>query len=109
MIIVWGSGMTYTVAARETLANMGQVPTDPEDLVPEVQQALAALANLEVQIEIQRECLDGWSGSETLKAELLATLEQEYRAKRQPYVVRLAELKRQRATLSLSRVRRVVH
>ena len=109
MIIVWGSGVTYTFAGREALANMAQVPTDPEDLVPEVQQTLAALANLEVQIEIQRECLDGWSGSETLKAELLAKLEQEYRAKRQPYAVRLAELKQEMATLSLSRVRRVVH
>ena len=109
MTIVWGSGVTYTYAGRETLANMAQVPTDPEDLLPAVQQALAALANLEVQIEIQRECLDGWPGSETLKAELLAKLEQEYRAKRQPYAVRLAELKQEMATLSLSRVRRIVH
>ena len=77
--------------------------------MPEVQQALAALANLEVQIEIQRECLDGWPGSETLKAELLAKLEQEYRAKRQPSLVRLAELKQEMDTLSLSRVRCVVH
>ena len=109
MIIVWGSGMTYTFAGREALANMAQVQTHPEDLVPAVQQALAALANLQVQIEIQRECLDGWPGSETVKAELLAKLEQEYRAKRQPYAVRLAELKQEMATLSLSRVRRVVH
>src|SRR3954447_12561351 len=95
--------------ASETLAHTPPVPTYREDLLPEMQQVLAALANLEVRIGIERECLDNWSGRQTLKAYLLAELEQEYRAKREPYVVRLTELKQQIATLPLCGVNRVVH
>jgi len=74
-----------------------------------MQQVLAALANLEVRIGIEREGLDNWSGRQTLKAYLLAELEQEYTAKRERFVVRLAELKQQIATLPLCGVNRVVH
>src|SRR3954452_16151993 len=95
--------------ASETLAHTPPVPTYQEDLLPEMQHVLAALANLEVRIGIERECLDNWSGRETLKAYVLAELEQDYRAKREPFVVRLAELKQQIATLPLCGVNRVVH
>src|SRR4051794_18727219 len=95
--------------ASETLAHTPPVPTYQDDLLPEMQYVLAALANLEVRIEIERECLDNWSGRETLKAYLLAELEQEYRAKREPFVVRLAELKQQIATLPLCGVNRIIH
>ena len=93
--------MSQGFISPETPIHAAQPPIYPEGLLPEVQQALAALANLEVQIEIERECLDNWSGREMLKAYVLAELEQEYRAKREPYLVRLAELKQQIATLPL--------
>ena len=101
--------MSHAFLASETLAHTPPVPTYQEDLLPEMQHVLAALANLEVRIGIERECLDNWSGRETLKAYVLAELEQEYRAKREPFVVRLAELKQQIATLPLCGVNRVVH
>jgi hypothetical protein len=101
--------MSHTILAPQTRAPTLQALTYQEDLLPEMQEVLAALANLEVRIGIERECLDNWSGQETLKAYLLAELEQEYRAKREPFVVRLAELKQQIATLPLCGVNRVVH
>src|SRR3954468_10416731 len=100
--------MSHALLASETRAPTPQALTYQEDLLPEMQEVLAALANLEVRIEIERECLDNWSGRETLKAHLLAELEQEYRAKREPFVVRLTELKQQIAAFPLSGVNRVV-
>jgi hypothetical protein len=96
--------MSHTILAPQTRAPTLQALTYQEDLLPEMQEVLAALANLEVRIEIERECLDNWSGRETLKAYLLAELEQEYRAKREPFVVRLTELKQQIAAFPLSGV-----
>ena len=101
--------MSHAILAPQTLAPPPRALAFQEDLLPEMQQVLAALANLEVRIRIERECLDNWSGRETLKAYVLAELEQEYRAKREPYVVQLTELKQQIATLPLCGVNRVVH
>ena len=100
--------MSHTSIAPESLAHTPQVPIYPEDLLPEMQQVLAALANLEVRIGIERECLDSWAGWEPWKAHLLAELEQDYRTKRMSYVVRLAELKQRIATVPLRGVRRIL-
>ena len=62
---------------------------------------LATLADLAIQYEIARELLDDWSGPEKVKAQLFAGLEQHHRAQREPYAMRLAELKQQLAALPL--------
>ena len=62
---------------------------------------LATLADLAIQYEIARELLDEWSGPEKVKAQLFAGLEQHHRAQREPYAMRLAELKQQLAVLPL--------
>jgi hypothetical protein len=101
--------MSHTFVGPETLVHTPQVPIYPEDLLPQLQYVLAALADLEVQYELARELLDEWSGPEMVKAQLFAGLEQHHRAQREPYARRLAELKQQLAALPLCGVRRVVH
>ena len=92
-----------------TLTHTPPVPTYPEDLLPEVQSVLAALADLEIRYEIERDHLEDWSGPEEVKQQILDDLEQGYRAEREPYAVRLTELKQQIATLPLCGFNRVVH
>ena len=85
------------------------VPTYPEDLLPELQRVLAALADLDVRYETEREHLEDWSGPEEVKQRLLADLEQKHRVMREPYAMQVAELERQLAALPLCGLNRVVH
>ena len=92
-----------------TLAHTPPVPTYPEDLLPEMQQLLAILADLAIKHEIERDYLEEWSGPESMKQQLVAELKQSHRAEREPYDVRLTELKQQIAALPLCGLNRIVH
>jgi len=52
-------------------------------LLPELQQALGTLANLQICYEIERDRLESWSDPKAVKERLLAELEQRHRANRE--------------------------
>src|SRR3954452_11594349 len=70
-------------------------PFYPDQLLPELQSTLAALADLEVRFEIARDCLEEWSGSEEEKQRCCAELEQAHRQTREAHHWRLARLQEQ--------------
>ena len=53
-----------------------KVPIYADDLLPDLQRTLAALADIETKYEIERDYLESWSGPKEVKNHLLATLEQ---------------------------------
>ena len=67
-------------------------PFYPDQLLPELQSTLAALADLEVQFEIARDSLEEWSGSEDEKRRCCAELEQARREARETHLRALARL-----------------
>jgi len=92
-----------------TLAHTPPVPTYLEDLLPEMQQLLAILADLAIKHEIERDYLEDWSGPEEMKQQLVAELEQSHWAERELYAVRLTELKQRIAAFPLCGLNRIVH
>lgn len=74
----------------------------PDTLLPQLQQALAALANVEIRYEADRESLQAWTGPEAIKDRLIAQLEERYRREREPYVARLEQLQREIRCLILA-------
>ena len=48
----------------------------PDDLLPQLQQALATLANLQIRYEIERDYLEDWPGSAEVKDRLVVELNQ---------------------------------
>ena len=58
-----------------SLMQPSHTPFYPDQLLPELQSTLAALADLEVQFEIVRDSLEEWSGSEDEKRRCCAELE----------------------------------
>jgi hypothetical protein len=101
--------MRRAFVTNEVLVHTPPVPTYPEDLLPELQRLLAALADLDARYETQRDHLDEWSGPEEVKQRLLADLEQKHRATREPYAMQVAALERQIAALPLCGLNRVLH
>jgi hypothetical protein len=67
-------------------------PCYPDDLTSELQATLAALADVEVQYEMDRERLAAWDGPKAIKMKFAAQLEERRRRDREPYVQRLADL-----------------
>jgi hypothetical protein len=63
-----------------------------DDLLGEIQTALAALADLECRYEMEREQLKLGSGSASARERLYAERESRHHRERQPYVHRLSEL-----------------
>ena len=57
----------------------------PADRLTDMQSILAALADLETAYEIQREQIEQWSGSEAMKQQLLADLEDRHQARRESF------------------------
>ena len=64
----------------------------PEDLLPALQDTLAALADLEVGFEIARDGLEAWSGPEEEKQRGRLELAQAHRLAREPLHRHLAGL-----------------
>ena len=60
-----------------------EVPVYPDNLLPQLQQTLATLADLQIRYEIERDYLEGWSGPAEVKDRLMAELERWHRANRE--------------------------
>ncbi|KLK92590.1 hypothetical protein AA309_12840 [Microvirga vignae] len=84
--------MPRSSAALRPLVPATQTSCYPDDLLDELQGALAALADLEVQYETDRERLQAWAGPDAIKRKLAAQLEERHQREREPYVQRLADL-----------------
>ena len=69
-----------------------------DDLLPNLQHTLAALADIETRYEIERDHLARWAGSGEVKDRLLAELEQCYRANRERLASRLEGLRQGRGS-----------
>jgi hypothetical protein len=66
----------------------------PDDLLPQLQQMLATLANLETRYEIERDYLEDWSGPAEIRDCLLAELNQCHRANCERLGLCMAQLRR---------------
>ena len=66
-----------------TRPDRAEVPFYPDELLPQLQQTLALLADLETRYEIARDHLESWSGPKEIKDHLLAELDQCHRANRE--------------------------
>ena len=84
-------------------------PFDSDDLLPQLQQTLATLANLQLRYEIERDYLEDWSGPAEVKDRLVAELDQCHRANRERFVSCLEELRREVRGLELAIPRRTDH
>jgi hypothetical protein len=67
----------------------------PDDLLPELQQALGTLANLQICYEIERDYLEDGSGPAEVKDRRVAELNQCHAANREGLVSCLAQLQRE--------------
>ena len=66
----------------------------PQDLLPALQDALKALADVEVHYTARRERLNAWPGPEEAKQKLSARLDEHHRRAREGLVRRVDELER---------------
>src|SRR3954447_8820065 len=84
---------TY-IRATEAIgpASPSDAPSYPDDLLPALQDTLAALADLEVRFEIARDSLEEWSGPEEDKQCHRAELEQLHQQAREPLLRHLTGL-----------------
>jgi hypothetical protein len=64
----------------------------PEDLLDELQDGLAKLADIEAEFDEMTERLERWPGREDEKSELLKLLEERRELQRQPYAESLATI-----------------
>ena len=78
-----------------TQEGRAEVPFYPDDLLPQLQQMLSTLADLQVRYEIECEYLESWSGPAEIKDHLLAELNQCHTANRERLVLCLAQLRRE--------------
>ena len=67
----------------------------PADFLPQLQQALGTLANLQLRYEIERDYLEDWSGPAEVKDRLVVELNQCHAANRGGLVSCLAQLQRE--------------
>lgn len=79
--------MPYELAARRLT-----VGSLVESIMTDIQDALAALADVELRYETDRERLDRWSGPESIKARLLEQVENAHHRAREPLLRRLVDL-----------------
>lgn len=84
--------MSRSPSASRSLSSPSRAPWYPDDLLPQLQATLAALADLEVRYETDREHLQTWDGPEAAKRTLAAQLDERHERDRGPYVQRLADL-----------------
>jgi hypothetical protein len=69
-----------------------EIPFYADDLLPALQATLAALADLDIQREIQQDSLEEWSGPDEVKRRLMTEVEASWQSAREPLVQRLAQL-----------------
>ena len=73
-------------------ADASAAPFYPDEFLPDLQSALAMLADLEVQFEIARDNLEEWCGCEDDKQRCCAELEHAHRQAREACLQRIAQL-----------------
>src|SRR5215217_7622696 len=95
-----------TMPLQERRAEMSFYPDDP---LPQLQQTLATLANLQLRYEIERDYLEDWSGPAEVKDRLVAELDQCHRANRERFVSCLEGLRREVRGLEPATPRRTDH
>jgi hypothetical protein len=88
--------MRGNALARRTVIDASRSSCLPDDLLHELQVALASLADVEVSYEKDREWIEQWLGSEAAKARLHAERECRHDREREPYVRRIDNLQRRR-------------
>ena len=71
----------------------------PEELLSEIQSALAALADVDTHYRIEREHLERWLGPDEARDALLSDLHRQHRRERGPLIRRLTELQEQMSGL----------
>jgi hypothetical protein len=86
-----------------------EVPFYPDDLLPQLQQTLATLDDLQLRYEIERDYLEDWSGPTEVKNRLVAELDQCHRANRERLVSCLEELRWEARGLEPATPRRTDH
>jgi hypothetical protein len=69
-----------------------QFSSYPDDLLPQLQSTLAALADIEFRYHSDQEQLQGWTGPEAIKTRFAGQLAERYQRERAPYVQRLVKL-----------------
>ena len=84
--------MPRTSVVRQASASARQCPWYPDDLLPQLQSTLAALADIEARHQSDQEQLQGWAGPETIKTRFAAQPAERYQRGRAPDVQRLNEL-----------------
>jgi hypothetical protein len=86
-----------------------EVPFYPDDLLPQLQQTLATLADLQLRYEIERDYLEDWSGPAEIKDQLLAELNRCHTANRERFVSCLEGLRREARGLEPATPQRTDH
>ena len=84
--------MLHAFVPSEVLIHTPLAPFYPEELLPELQSMLKALADVEVRYEQDRKRLRRSAEPKQVKERLLCDLEKRRRQVREPYLKRLAEL-----------------
>jgi hypothetical protein len=98
-----------TMPIQEIQEGRAEAPLYPDDLLPQLQQTLATLADLQLRYEIERDYLESWSGPQAAKDYLRAELEQCHRANRERLVSCLEKLRREARNLESATPRRTDH
>ena len=92
-----------------TRLDRAEGPFYSDDLLPQLQQTLATLADVQVRYEIERDYLESWSGPAEIKDRLVAELNQCHTANRERLVLCLAQLRREARGLEPATPRRTAH
>ena len=84
--------MLHAFVPPEPLLHTPLAPVYPEQLLPELQSMLKALADVEVRYEMDRKRLRRSAEPQEAKERLLRDLAERRRREREPYVKRLTQL-----------------
>jgi hypothetical protein len=87
--------MPRSSATQRRLAPWTHTSFYPDDLLCDIQAALAALADIEVQYRVDQEHLQAWAGPEAIKERFAAQIEDRYQRERGLYDQRLIALRDQ--------------
>ena len=86
---------SFAVALQARPQDTPETPFYPDELLPAMQSTLAALADLDLRFEIERDYLEEWSGPDEVKRRLTAAFEAGWQRDREPIVQRLTRLQEQ--------------
>ncbi len=84
--------MPFSLGSQAPRQDRTEFPFYADHLLPALQSALAALADLDTRYERERDHLEQWTGPEAVKARLIVALEAEWTRSREPIVARLDRL-----------------